>query len=110
MGRAVVLFPEGTRTPDGGILPIQSGIELIAKKSNATTVPVVIDGAFEAWPRSRLLPGLGEIRVLYGEPLTPDQTRALPKGGYVAEINRRLRRLQTDLRRRYRRRPFRYQN
>jgi len=57
--RAIVLFPESTRTPDGKIRPIKSGFELIARKSRATTVPVVVDGAFEAWSRHQRLPAPG---------------------------------------------------
>jgi len=109
-GRAVMLFPEGTRTSDGRIAPTQSGIELIARKSGATTVPVVIDGAFDAWPRTQLLPGLDRIIVLYGEPITPETVRQMPKGAYVAQINRRLRQMQTDLRRLYGRKPYGYSN
>ena len=107
-GRAVVLFPEGTRTQDGRIRPFQSGIELIARKSQATTVPVLIDGAFETWPRHQTLPGLGRIYVWYGEPIPPERIRRMPPGQYVAEINERLRQMQNALRKRYHRRVIRY--
>ena len=99
-GRALVLFPEGTRTPDGRIRPMKSGFELIARKSGATIVPVVVDGAFEAWPRSQPLPGLGRIMVMYGEPITAEQAAQLGRAELVEEINRRLRQMQNDLRRR----------
>ena len=106
-GRAIVLFPEGTRSADGRIGAIKSGIELIARRSGATTVPVVVDGAFEAWPRHQALPGMGRIWIYYGTPISP-AAAALPRGEYVAEINRRLRQMQTELRILCGREPFRY--
>jgi 1-acyl-sn-glycerol-3-phosphate acyltransferase len=39
-----VLFPEGTRTPDGQLLPAKSGIGLIVAKSSAPVVPVRLVG------------------------------------------------------------------
>jgi 1-acyl-sn-glycerol-3-phosphate acyltransferase len=43
---------------------------MIASHAPAPVVPVVIDGAFEAWPRERRLPRLfGKVRVRIGAPL-----------------------------------------
>ncbi|MBN2212045.1 MAG: 1-acyl-sn-glycerol-3-phosphate acyltransferase [Sedimentisphaerales bacterium] len=105
-GRAIVLFPEGTRSATGRIGEIKSGIELIARRSNAVTVPVVIDGAFEAWPRQQKLPSLGRIFIYYGEPITPQQAKTMVKGEYVRLINQRLQTMQAELRIRYGRKPF----
>ena len=99
--RAVVLFPEATRTPDGRIRPIKSGFDLIARRAQAATVPVVIDGAFDAWPRHQLLSSLGNIMVVFGPAITAKQTQNLSREDFVALINRRLREMQDNIRRRF---------
>jgi 1-acyl-sn-glycerol-3-phosphate acyltransferase len=107
-GRAVTLFPEATRTPTGHIRPIKSGFELVARKGKATVVPVVIDGAFEAWPRTRPLPGPGRIGILYGEPIPPQVHQAMKRNELVDIVNDRLRTMQAQLRRLMGRPPFIY--
>ncbi len=65
-GGVMVLFPEMTRTHDGAVHKFHRGLALIAKRTGAPVVPVAIDGAFDAWPRSRLLPRPATIRVMFG--------------------------------------------
>jgi 1-acyl-sn-glycerol-3-phosphate acyltransferase len=60
-GKAVLIFPEGNRTPDGRMQPLQAGIQLLIKRSGAPVVPVGIAGAFDAWPRSRKVPALAPV-------------------------------------------------
>ncbi len=106
--RAVVLFPEATRTVDGRIRPIKSGIELIARRSQATVVPVVIDGAFECWPRQRAFPLPGRIAVAYGKAITDQQIKGMKRGELVELINTTLRQMQADLRKKMGRKPIKY--
>ncbi len=100
-GKAVTMFPEGTRTKDGKIQPFKSGFDVIARRSKATTVPAIIDGAYDVWPRHQLLPGTGTIRVMYGQPITPEECKALSREEFVARINTQMRQMQNDLRSRY---------
>jgi len=65
-GHAVVIFPEGTRTATGQLGEIKGGFTLLAKKAGVPIVPVAIVGAYECWPRSRLLPQPGRIRLEVG--------------------------------------------
>jgi 1-acyl-sn-glycerol-3-phosphate acyltransferase len=67
--RAVVLFPEGTRTRDGTLQRARSGIGLIAMKSGAAVVPVRIWGTYEAWGRHVKFPLPKRVSVKYGKPL-----------------------------------------
>jgi 1-acyl-sn-glycerol-3-phosphate acyltransferase len=60
-GEAVVVFPEGSRTPDGKIAPLMPGIHLLIKRSQAPIVPMGIAGAFDALPRSRSWPLLAPL-------------------------------------------------
>ncbi|MCA9271227.1 MAG: 1-acyl-sn-glycerol-3-phosphate acyltransferase, partial [Planctomycetales bacterium] len=67
---AVVIFPEGTRAKNGQISPLKPGFLAMARRGAAALLPVAIDGAFEAWPRSRILPWPSPIHLAIGEPLS----------------------------------------
>jgi len=99
-GEMVLIFPEGTRTSDGRIQPFRPGFTTLAVRSGAAILPVAIDGAFQAWPRRQLLPRLGgDIRVLYGEPIEPQQAAAMDERALLAEVERRVRQCHDELRR-----------
>src|SRR5262245_3127901 len=66
-GISVVVFPEGTRSRDGKLLPFKKGGFLLAAQSGAAIVPVTINGSGALLPAGawRLQPGL--IDVIVGE-------------------------------------------
>ena len=99
-GRQVVVFPEGTRTGDGRIGAFLQGVALLARRAGAVTVPVLIDGAFECWPRTRMLPFPGEIVVQYGRPIPAEKARAMRARQFVSHVRDHLIAIQTDVRRR----------
>lgn len=68
-GYALNVYPEGTRTEDGKIQPLEKGIALILRKVDVPVVPVAIDGSFEAWHKDNYLFRPHPIRVSYGKPL-----------------------------------------
>lgn len=69
-GNALILFPEGSRTPDGEMHPFQSGVGLIAARSGAPVVPVRVFGFYEAYGRHMRFPRPGrKVMVKYGHPL-----------------------------------------
>jgi len=68
-GRAVLMFPEGSRTGHGGLQPLEPGMGLIVRRAKVPVVPVAIDGTFSAWPISASLPRSGRVRVRFGEPI-----------------------------------------
>lgn len=72
-GHIVTLFPEGTRSLDGSIRPMRSGVILIARKARVPIIPTLICGAYEAWPRQQKLPHAAPMLIAYGRPLTPEQ-------------------------------------
>jgi 1-acyl-sn-glycerol-3-phosphate acyltransferase len=86
----VLLFPEGTRTPDGAIGPMLAGVGAVARRAMVPLVAVGIDGAFEAWPRARRLPRLATITVQLSEPLWPREQALLDDQQLLVEIRRRL--------------------
>ena len=90
-GEMVLIFPEGTRTADGEVQPLESGFCMLARRGDVSLLPVGIDGAFDAWPRSARLPKLSTIHIWVGEPLGPDFVRESTNGALVAELERRIR-------------------
>jgi 1-acyl-sn-glycerol-3-phosphate acyltransferase len=82
-GEAVVLFPEATRTRDGGIGPLRPGFYALVARARVPLVPVRIDGAYQAWPRTAPLPRMGRIRVSYGPPLPAEQIARLDEAEVV---------------------------
>ncbi len=66
----VVVFPEGTRSPEGTILPFKKGAFLLAIKAQVPVLPVAIEGGGAVFPRGsfRIYPGQA-LRVTVGEPL-----------------------------------------
>ncbi len=68
-GHGVLLFPEGTRSPDGNIQSAQSGIGLIIAKTKAPVLPLRLFGVHEAFPRNAKTINFHPIRVVLGEPI-----------------------------------------
>ncbi len=69
-GDKVVIFPEGHRSPDGTLQTLEPGITLIASRAECPIVPVLIEGAYEAWGRHRRFPRpWGKIRIIFGKPI-----------------------------------------
>lgn len=72
-GRVLVMFPEGTRSPDGRLQPLKNGIAFVARRTAAPVVPALAAGTFAAWPRHRRLPRVTAPLALHvGRPLVYD--------------------------------------
>jgi long-chain acyl-CoA synthetase len=68
-GRCPVIFPEGTRTPDGEIHPFRPGVGMMAVRLGLPVVPVRLRGLFEVFPKDRKWPIPGKVRVVFGRPM-----------------------------------------
>lgn len=73
-GRVLIVFPEGTRTPDGKLQEPKPGVGFIVCKSQVPVVPARIFGTFEAFGKGAKYPKLGTpASVVFGQPLQPSQ-------------------------------------
>jgi 1-acyl-sn-glycerol-3-phosphate acyltransferase len=72
-GWNVVVFPEGTRSPDGWMQRFRMGAAYLAVEHNVPIIPVGIKGSFAAMPRGRgwPVPGRPGVAIRYGDPLYP---------------------------------------
>jgi len=68
-GLSVVIFPEGSRSPDGSIQPFKKGGFTLAIKSKVPIVPIAISGSREIMPKERLTASPGEIKIRVGAPI-----------------------------------------
>jgi len=69
--KGLILFPEGTRSPDGRLQTPKAGVGFIVCKSQVPVVPARIFGSYEAFGKgSSLRPGT-PISVVFGKPIAP---------------------------------------
>ena len=79
-GKPVILFPEGTRSPDGEPRKPKAGVGFIACHTLVPVVPARIFGSFEAFGKGGALRLNAPVSVVYGRPLLPADYDD-PKGG-----------------------------
>lgn len=70
-GKVIILFPEGTRSPDGNLQPAKPGVGLLACRAHVPVVPARIFGSAEAFGRSGRLRLGTPVAVTYGPALAP---------------------------------------
>lgn len=71
-GEKVLIFPEGTRSPDGTLQPAEAGVGLFIAKSKAPVLPVRIFGSYEAYPRGAKTLRPARITLVVGDLWQPD--------------------------------------
>lgn len=69
-GVSIIVFPEGTRSPDGAVKEFKRGAFLLAQHSKFPVVPVSICGSFEMLPRKGWCFRPGAISIRMGEPIS----------------------------------------
>lgn len=88
-GRAVALYPEGTRSLDGRLYKGRTGVAFLALQTGAMVVPVGLVGTDKVMPKGAKFPSLKHrVTVRFGEPIDVTKHGAANSG--------RARRLATD--------------
>jgi 1-acyl-sn-glycerol-3-phosphate acyltransferase len=82
-GEAVMIFPEGARSLDGGIGRFKPGAFRLAVSVGAPILPVTIAGGHASWPPGRALPRPASMTITY-HPLV------YPGGGDPRDVAREL--------------------
>ena len=71
-GNSILMFPEGTRSPNGRIRPFKTGAFELAKSTQSAILPIALDGTADALPkRGFLLRGRHAIRVTVLDAIPP---------------------------------------
>ena len=70
--RSVAIFPEGTRTSDGELLPFKKGATIFAINTNIPIIPVAISGTY-SWSKKKLFDiSQSVISFEFGEPISTE--------------------------------------
>lgn len=79
-GKKILMFPEGTRSPDGQLQKAEAGVGLFLAKTNAPVLPVRIYGTYEAYPRGAKFLRPSSITLVVGQKYQPDLSGAAAHG------------------------------
>jgi len=72
-GMSVVIFPEGSRSWDGKMIPFKRGAFMLAGEFKLPVVPITIDGSFKAMPRTTYNVTPTTITVTIHDPIYPGE-------------------------------------
>ncbi len=104
-GRAVVVFAEGSRSPDGRMCPFKRGAALLVRRARCPVLCAAIEGAYDAWPRHRAVPCMlgARIMVQYDRPISAAKIMSMDADRALRTLERRIDAMRLDLRARLRR-------
>jgi 1-acyl-sn-glycerol-3-phosphate acyltransferase len=68
-GHVVVIYPEGSRSPNGRLQPGKPGIGMIAAATGCPVVPALLEGPYEALPPGASWIRVRPIKVIFGQPI-----------------------------------------
>jgi len=89
-GTSVVIFPEGTRGPEGQLLPFKRGGFLLAIRTRTPIVPIIINGSGAVLPRGDWRIRSGEIEVIVGDPVPIEKYHAGTSEELLGHIRRTM--------------------
>ncbi len=89
-GRSIVVFAEGTRSPDGRLQPLKKGGFHLAREAGAPIVPVSIRGGREVLPRGSVRIRPGRMDVVVSDPIPPGRDDAPPIQEVMARVREAL--------------------
>ncbi len=72
--QALIIFPEGTRTPTGEMQAFKRGPAVVSTTLGLPLVPAYIDGTYRAWRKNNWFMRPRHIRVRFGQPVEPMAT------------------------------------
>jgi len=103
-GHAVLMFPEGSRSPDGAMHEFKRGAALLVRRAKCRVLPVAVEGAFDAWPRHRALPRLlgRRIAVMVGRPIEHAELMQYGPDEALRRLADEIDRMRLELRRKLR--------
>ncbi len=71
-GVSVIIFPEGTRSMDGKLIPFKRGGFLLAARAGVPIVPFTINGSATVNPPKQLKISPGKITLRFGDPISTE--------------------------------------
>lgn len=68
-GKSILVYPEGTRSRDGRVLPFKKGPFVMALQAGVPIIPVAIEGCQNLLERDSLVIKGGEVNIVIGQPI-----------------------------------------
>jgi len=94
-GKNVVLFPEGTRTRTGELLPFKKGGFALAQEAGVPIVPLAAVGGFAMLPPGKVWIRPGSYHIAFGAPVHPQDYET--REALVEEVRTRIQALQKKI-------------
>lgn len=89
-GTSIMIFPEGTRSPDGELLPFKKGGFILAVQAQAPIVAIAIDGSAALMLKSSWLIRSGEIRLRIFPPIPTTGLTMKDRDALLSEVTARI--------------------
>ena len=98
-GSDVLIFPEGGRTLDGKLQPLEGGVAVIASHTHAPILPAFIHGSFRSMPPGAAFIKPTKLRITFGEPLRfSDEVYSSKEGRKIImdSLNNAIKKLEAE--------------
>jgi 1-acyl-sn-glycerol-3-phosphate acyltransferase len=89
-GDKLVVFPEGTRSEDGTVGPLKPGFLALVRRGRVPILPAAVDGAYDAWPRSRKLPRPTRLCTVFGPIITVEEIVQMSDEQLMEQVRDRI--------------------
>jgi len=94
--RSVAIFPEGTRTSDGELLPFKKGAAIFAINTDIPVIPVAISGTF-SWSKKKLFDmSQSVISFEFGEPIITENYSFNDRDYLTEKIKTNIKNMKID--------------
>ena len=71
-GKSFLVYPEGTRSPDGRLQRFKKGVFVMAIKAGAPIVPISVSGSNKIMPKGKFVIQPGRVRITFHEPVATE--------------------------------------
>jgi 1-acyl-sn-glycerol-3-phosphate acyltransferase len=71
-GKSFLVYPEGTRSPDGRLQRFKKGVFVMAIKAGAPIVPISVSGSNKIMPKGKFVIRPGRVRITFQEPVATE--------------------------------------
>jgi 1-acyl-sn-glycerol-3-phosphate acyltransferase len=71
-GKSFLVYPEGTRSPDGRLQRFKKGVFVMAIKAGAPIVPISVSGSNKIMPKGKFVIRPGGVRITFHETLATE--------------------------------------
>ena len=89
-GISIVVFPEGTRSPNGEIQEFKTALFILPIRSRIPVVPVLIEGTFQALKRASILLNPVPLKMTFYDPIPADSFEVRDRDSYAEKVRQVL--------------------